>query len=150
MNRGREDSAESRQRLKSGPETGEGKMYFEKLALEVNAVAAGLQVVKPATVRGRSGDDQRFAFVASDGSSTYAFEIFPEVSEKEVLRTYVKKLDAGVQACIVCLKGRPSVEASELACYYGIEVMGPGKVGDFFSRKVTPPAKVVEPLRATA
>ena len=38
-------------------------MYYEKLALEVGATVAGLNVVKPAVIRGESGVDQRFAFV---------------------------------------------------------------------------------------
>jgi hypothetical protein len=125
-------------------------MYFEKLALEVNAAAAGLEIVRPAVLRGRSGMDQRFTFVAKDEGGTYAFDLYTEVTEKEVLRTYMKKLDTGAEAHIICLKGRPTVEASELASYYSLGLMGPGKVEDFFRTKVSPRVAAPEPIRARA
>jgi len=112
-------------------------MYFEKLALEVNAAASGLDVVKPAVIRGRSGIDQRFTFLAAEGTTMYAFDLYPQVSEKEVLKTYLKRLDTGAETYIVCLQGRPTLEAAFLARKFGIEVLGPGSVGDFFGEKIT-------------
>jgi len=119
-------------------------LYFEKLALEVNAAASGLDVVKPAVLKGRSGTDQKFTFLATDGPVMYAFDIYPEVYEKEVMRTYLKKLDTGAETYIVCLQGRPTIEAAELARRYGIEVLGPGSVGDLFSSKITEQLRAVE------
>jgi hypothetical protein len=119
-------------------------LYFEKLALEVNAAASGLDVVKPAVLKGRSGIDQRFTFLASDGPVMYAFDIYPEVYEEEVMRTYLKKLDTGAETYIVCLQGRPTVGAAELARKYGVEVLGPGSVGDLFSKKITEQLIAVE------
>lgn len=117
-------------------------MYYEKLALEVNAAASGLEVVRPATLRGKSGFDQKFGFVASDGETMYAFDIYPQVSEKEVIRTYMKKMDSGAETYIVSLQGRPSEAVSDLARGYGIEVLGPGSVGDFFSKRITQKLKM--------
>jgi hypothetical protein len=111
-------------------------MYYEKLALEVGATVAGLDVVKPAVLRGESGAEQRFTFVASDSSGTYAFDIYNEVKEVEVLRTYIKKMDTGANAYVVCLSGRPDAKAKELARNYGIDVLGPMEVGDFFSSRI--------------
>jgi hypothetical protein len=112
-------------------------MYYEKLALEVGATVAGLDVVKPAVIRGESGVDQRFTFVARDGSVMYAFDIYTDVRETEILRTYVKKMDTGVNAFVVCLSGRPDGKAKELARNYGINVLSPMEVGDFFSTRIT-------------
>jgi hypothetical protein len=111
-------------------------MYYEKLALEVNAAASGLDVVKPAQLKGKSGIDQKFTFVAADGTTMYAFDIYPQVDEKEVLRTYLKKLDTGAETFIICLQGKPTPEAGALARQYGVEVLGPGSVGDFFNKKI--------------
>lgn len=119
-------------------------MYYEKLALEVNAAASGLSVVKPASVKGKSGLDQKFTFVATDGTSTYAFDLYPEVGEKEVLRTYLKELDTGAETYMVCLQGKPTPEAADLAREYGLEVLGPGSVGEFFNKRI------IQQLRAVA
>ena len=123
-------------------------MYYEKLALEVNAAASGLDVVKPALLKGKSGIDQKFTFVAADGDTFYAFDIYPEVDEKEVLRTYLKKTDTGAETFIVCLQGKPTPEAGLLARQYGVEVLGPGSVGDFFNKKITQQLRSL--TRATA
>jgi hypothetical protein len=112
-------------------------MYYEKLALEVNAAASGLTVVKPAAIAGASGIDQKFTSVAADGPTSYAFDVYPEVTEKEVLKTYIKKLDTGAETYIVCLQGKSTPEAARLAREYGIDLLGPGNVGDFFSAKIT-------------
>ena len=123
--------------LKSGSNGVAAKMYYEKLALEVGATVAGLDVVKPAVIRGESGTEQRFTFVASDGTETYAFDVYNEVREAEILRTYVKKMDTGAIAFVVCLSGRPDAKAKELARNYGIDVLSPMDVGDFFSSRIT-------------
>lgn len=112
-------------------------VYYEELALEVSASIAGLRVIKPPVLRGTSGVDQRFSFLASDENVRYAFDVWQNVNEIEVLRTFIKKLDTGVQALIVCLSGRPSPEGRKLAASYGIDVLSPGDVGNFFSRRIT-------------
>jgi hypothetical protein len=113
------------------------EMYYEKLALEVGATVAGLDVVKPAIIRGESGAEQRFTFVAADGSELYAFDVYTEVGEVEILRTYVKKMDTGANSFVVCLAGHPDARAKELAKNYGIDVLSPMEVGDFFSSRIT-------------
>jgi len=112
-------------------------MYYEKLALEVGATVAGLDVVKPAVVRGESGVEQRFTFVARDGPETYAFDVCNEVGEAEIIRAYVKKMDTGARVYVVCLSGRPKERAKEMARSYEIDVLSPMEVGDFFSRRIT-------------
>jgi|SRR5579863_9454778 len=115
-------------------------MFYEKLALEVNAGAAGLQVVRPAVVRGESGIDQRFTMLATGDGVSYAFDIVQQATEEQVLRTFVKQLDTKVTAFIVSLNGRPSQKAKELADGYGIGIITPVEVGDFFSKKLVPQA----------
>ena len=111
-------------------------MYYEKLALEVGATVAGFDVVKPAVIRGASGIDQRFTFVASDGPQMYGFDVCPEIGQVEILRCYVKKMDTGAKTFVVCLSGKLKPEAQELAKNYGIEVLSPSEVGEFFSNRI--------------
>jgi len=112
-------------------------MYYERLALEVGATVAGLDVVKPPRIVGESGVEHKFTFVAVDGSEKYAFDVYTDVSEAEILRTYVKKMDTGAKTFVVCLSGRPGAQAKELAKNYGIDVLSPMEVGDFFSARIT-------------
>ena len=123
--------------LKRALEYGATEMYYEKLALEVGATVAGLDVVKPAVIRGESGLDQKFTFVAADGQEMYAFDVYTEAREVEIIRTYIKKMDTGAKVFVVCLSGRPGAKAKELARNYGIDVLSPMEVGDFFSTRIT-------------
>ncbi len=108
-------------------------MYYEKLALEVGATVAGFEVVKPPLIAGASGVEHRFTFVAADGDQKYAFDVYPEVGQVEILRAYVKKMDTEAKLFVVCLSGRPSPEAREMSDCYGVDIIGPKEVGDFFS-----------------
>jgi len=125
-------------------------MYYEKLALEVGATVAGFNVVKPARIVGASGIEQRFTFVASDGPQMYAFDVCPEVGQVEILQTYLKKMDTGAKTFLVCLSGKPRPEARELAKCYGIEVMSPSEVGDFFSNRIAQHIRAPKLARAIA
>ena len=119
-------------------------MYYEELALEVSASIAGLRVVKPPFMRGESGVEHRFSFVATDESTRYAFDVWQNVSEVEVLRTYIKALDTGAHAIIVCLSGKPTAEGKKLADSYRMDVLTPGDVGNFFSKRI------IQQIRATS
>jgi hypothetical protein len=112
-------------------------VYYEELALEVNATIAGLEVRKPPVLCGKSGVEHKFAFLAADGPMRYGFDVCPQVGEIEILRAFVKKLDTGVEAFVVCLSGRPAPEGKELSAKYGIKVLSPGEVGDFFSKRIS-------------
>jgi|SRR5579863_8269203 len=111
-------------------------MYFEKLALEVNASIAGLETMKPAIIKGESGVDHKFTFLAMDDSKAFGFDIYPKVGEVEVLRAFVKKIDTGADVFVVCLSGRPEPEVQKMAEKYEVEVIGPGEVGNFFSSRI--------------
>jgi len=110
-------------------------MYFEILSLEAYATKAGLEVIKPARVKGRSGVELKFSFLAADKERLYAFELCPEVGQLEVLRTFIKRMDTGVTVTLVCLRGRPSEEGMKLAREYNIRVLSPADIGSFFKRE---------------
>jgi hypothetical protein len=110
-------------------------MEYEKLALEVRAHLAGLSVIKPPFMVGSSGIQHRFTFLASEGSALFAFDIYDQVGEMEVIRTFTKKLDTSVTACIVNLGGRIDSEALRLASVYGIDVLSPGGIQNCFARE---------------
>ncbi len=71
-----------------------------------------------------------------------AIDIYGEVTEIEVLRTYVKKLDTKVSASIICTSGKSSgssheqvsarYEAAErLARDYDMRILGSGDIAPF-------------------
>jgi hypothetical protein len=107
-------------------------MYFELLSLEIHASMAGLKVGKPPVCKGESGVEHRFSFVASDGNMTYGFDIYNDVSQEEVIKTFAKKLDTKVYASVVSLRGRPNAEVAALADDYGITILGPADIETFF------------------
>jgi len=110
-------------------------MYFEKLALEVNATSAGWEVINPAVVTGTSGIEHKFTFLASDSGKLYGFDLYPEIGEIEVLRTFIKEMDSKTSAVIVCLSGRPTEKASEVAAELGVRILSPAEIGEFFKSK---------------
>jgi hypothetical protein len=108
-------------------------MYFELLALEIHATMAGLKVIKPPYCKGESGVNHRFSFLAEDDNITYGFDIYDDVSQEEVLRTYTKKLDTKAYPFIVSLRGKAKPEVAALADDYGITILGPADIDNFFS-----------------
>jgi hypothetical protein len=108
-------------------------MYFERLVLEIQSNNAGWKTVKPPFVDGISGIAHKFSFLATDEACTYGFDIYNDVSEEEVLRTYMKRMDTKALAVIVSLSGRPKMEVARLADQYGITILGPGDIEQFFS-----------------
>ncbi len=125
-------------------------MYYEKLALEVGATVAGFNVVKPPLLEGESGVEHKFTFVATDGDVAYAFDVYPEVGQVEIIRAYIKKMDTGARTHVVCLSGRPTPEASGLAKIYDVEILGPKEVGDFFSSRIVQKMRPTSSMRTTA
>ena len=108
-------------------------MYFERMILEIHANKVGWKTVKPPFCRGESGVDQKFSFLATDETYAYGFDIYNDVSEEEVLRTYMKRLDTKVLTFIVSLSGRPRKEVARIADDYGITILGPADIESFFS-----------------
>ncbi len=108
-------------------------MYFERLVLEIHSNNAGWKVIKPPFLNGVSGVPQKFSFLATDDACNYGFDIYNDVSEEEVLRTYMKRMDTKALAVIVSLSGRPKKEVAQLADQYGITILSPGDIESFFS-----------------
>lgn len=113
-------------------------MYFEKLALEVNATTAGWEVIKPASSVGTSGVEHKFAFLASDSGHLYGFDLYSQIGEIEVLRTFIKEMDTGISGVLVCLSGRPSARAQEVAAELGVRTLSPAEIGRFFKSEEMP------------
>ena len=100
-------------------------MELERLELRVAAAKAGLQVVQPPLMTGRSGVTHKFSFLASDDSGSFAFDFYDTVGEIELLKSAIKKFDTGAVVQVVCLKGIPSPEAELLARDLEIRVLSP-------------------------
>jgi hypothetical protein len=111
-------------------------MYYEKLALEVGATVAGFEVMNPPTLMGSSGVLHRFTFAAAEGDTVYGFDIYNEVGEIEIIKSYIKKMDTGARVFVICLSGRPRAQAADLAHNYDMTILGPKEVGDFFEEKI--------------
>ena len=93
-------------------------MEVERLELKVAARRAGLEIVEPPLLEGRSGTMHRFGFVARDQSSTFAFDFYNEVTEIELLRSAIKGIDTGAKVNVVTLSG----ETTETALLFASEL----------------------------
>jgi len=111
-------------------------LNFVELSLEVEVSISGWQVIKPSVCQGASGVHHKFSLLAFDGERRRAFDIYPEVGEIEVLRTFVKSTDTGISACIVCSRGRPTERGLKLASEYGMKTLSPREIGPFFEEEV--------------
>ena len=100
-------------------------MEYEKLALELSAAKAGLRPVKPGVLHGESGVEHRVTVLFTDGSRFLGFDFYDKVTEFEVLRSYVKKLDTGATLRIVSLREEATEGAKGLAAGYGINILSP-------------------------
>jgi hypothetical protein len=107
-------------------------MLTEKLTLEVQAVKLGWKVIKPPVIAGRSGVDHAFSFVASTGTINYAFDIYEEVSEMEVLKSFIKKFDTGSVVNIICATGKVGPSAEKMAKEYDIRIFDATNASQFF------------------
>jgi hypothetical protein len=105
---------------------------FEKLALEINATSAGWEVIKPPRCVGTSGAEHKFTFLASNSGHLYGFDLYPEIGELQVLRTFIKEMDTGAAGILVCLSGKASERARELTVELKVTILSPAEIGDFF------------------
>ena len=123
-------------------------MELEKVALEVAASKAGLNVLKGAVLQGRSGIDHKFAFVASDGVRSFAFDFYNGARDVDVLRTFVKKYDTGIEANIISAGSRPTQAAASLAGEYGMKILGTDSLASFFRPQLVQPRPTRSATRA--
>ena len=107
-------------------------MFFEGLALEIFATKEGFEIIKPAVVRGTSGVDHRFSFLAAKDGRMCGVDMCQEVGQVEVLRAFLKEIDTGATVTLVCLRGKPSDEGKRLAEEYGFRIITPADIGPFF------------------
>ena len=114
-------------------------MYYEILSLEIVASKFHWQRVTPTTLTGRSGVTHRFDFVATDGQRTLVFDVYGKLSETDVIKTYIKKLDTGAFAYIYCPDGKMTKGAGRLASEYGLEVLCSDTIESAFkAREIQP------------
>ena len=73
--------------------------------------------------------------MAADERTTYCFDIYDEVTEIEVLKSYIKKIDTGYAVSLVS-GGRVGPLGSSLAKEYGMAVVAPNEIPEFFQHKV--------------
>ena len=107
-------------------------MYVEKLQLEIKASGLGLRPIKPPVLRGNSGVDHIFSFVAASGDATYAFDIYDKVTPVEVISSYVKMYDTDTEVNLVCPKGLIEDDARTLAKQYGMDIVTAAEIGRLF------------------
>jgi hypothetical protein len=107
-------------------------MEYEKLALEVGAIKAGLTPIAPPIVQGDSGVSHRFTLLFSVGNRLYGFDFYEEVTEIEVVRSYAKKFDSRASVNLVCTSGKMTEGAKTLAVSYDMRILGPKAAETFF------------------
>ena len=111
-------------------------MELERLELRVAASKAGLQVVDPPLLTGRSGVTHRFNFLASDESGSFGVDFYDKVGEIELLKSAIKKFDTGALIHVVCLKGVPTQEAELLARDLEIRILSPETLISTFEQQL--------------
>lgn len=110
-------------------------LNYERLSLEVIAAKSNWQIVNPPTLAGRSGVTHRFDFVATHGQYSLVFDIYEELSETDVIKMYIKKLDTGASACIICHTERMTEGARKLAAEYGLKVVRSDNIKSAFNAR---------------
>lgn len=98
-------------------------MYYERLSLEVVAARLQWEVVSPPILRGLSGVTHKFDFVAVDGKEKLVFDIYDRLNETDVIKTFIKKLDTGASAYIICLSDKAEEGAGKLAAEYRLKIL---------------------------
>ncbi len=117
-------------------------MEYEKLALEVSAIRAGLTAVNPHVLPGDSGVDHTFNLLFTDGSRYYAFDFYERVTDIEVVKSFAKKLDTRSSVNIVCMGVDVTKEARLLAASYDMHILSPGGAETFFTRQRAAPRRI--------
>jgi hypothetical protein len=107
-------------------------LYAEKLTLEVEAAKLGWYIVKPPRIVGTSGVEHTFSFVASSGRMKYAFDVYDQVTELEVLKSYARKFDTGSVVNLVSTKKSATTLAESLAKEFGMKILWPEEIASFF------------------
>ena len=103
-------------------------------------------MIKPARCVGTSGVEHKFSFLAGKKGRVCAVDLYKEVGQVEVLKTFLKEMDTSADVVLVCLSGRPSAAGTELAKEYGLKIVGPGEIGKLFEEleaRVSPEMSVV-------
>jgi len=109
--------------------------------LEVLAAKSHWEVVNPPILVGRSGVRHGFDFVAKNEQDTLAFDICERLSENyilsetDVIETYIKKIDTGASASIICPNARMTEGASKLAAEYGLKILRSDNIQSAFSER---------------
>ena len=141
--------SDSKLRTKTGKRS---SLQVATRALAIEADRAGLRVVNPPFMKGRSGAEHRFTCLIADGAA-YGFDISEKVTEFQVMSTHVKEVDTGAISSIVCLRqgGRCKVSvcdgswaksckvAKQLAEEYKMAMLTIDNIRSFFESQV--PAK---------
>ena len=116
-------------------------MEFEKLALEVSALKAGLTPVSPHVLQGASGVEHRFDLLFTDGARYYAFDFYDRVTDVEVVKSYAKKFDAGCSVSVISPLGAVTADAKTLAISYNMRLLTPEAASTFFALERAAPMR---------
>ena len=116
-------------------------MEFEKLALEVGAIRAGLTPVSPHVLQGDSGIEHRFDLLFTDGQRSYAFDFYEKVTDIEEEKSFAKKIDTNTSENIVCPRKDVTERASQLAMSYDMRILGSEATETFFALKPAAPRR---------
>ena len=127
-------------------------MYVEKLQLEIKASGLGWKALKPPVIKGNSGVDHIFSFVAESGETKYAFDIYDKITPVEVISSYVKMYDTDSLVNLVCPKGSIEDDARALAKQYGMDIVTAAEIGKLFETNLlrTATARDIESRKLNA
>jgi hypothetical protein len=96
---------------------------WECLLLQVESEKAGYATTSPPAIKGKSGVTHRFSYLCSSDETKVAFDIYKNLSEVEVMTTYIKMFDTGAHCFIVNLGEAPDGPTTRLLAAYRIPVL---------------------------
>ncbi|MDG6898811.1 MAG: hypothetical protein JRM99_08870 [Nitrososphaerota archaeon] len=114
-------------------------MEFEKLALEVSAIKAGLSTVTPGTLKGASGVVHKFDLLFTDGERKYAFDFYGSVADVEVVKSFAKRFDTGCYVSLIAPAGAVTEQAKGLALFYNMRILTPDAAATYFALEKAAP-----------
>jgi hypothetical protein len=103
--------------------------------LEIIAARSRWQTVNPPALIGRSGATHWFDLIAMDGREIRVFDICEQLSEMDVIKIYLKKLDTGASSFIICHAKRMTEGVRRLISEYGLKVLRSDNIESAFLAK---------------
>ena len=100
--------------------------------IAAGATRIGWKAVFPPTLRGSSGVEHTFGFLARGSGLMHAFDFQELATEQSMVAAFAKKFDTRADIIVVTTSGKASEGAKDLSSVYEIDIIAPPGISDFF------------------